>query len=150
MGATFEKLTHTEKTIYGPRKMLLCGFPAGAHPKFKTVLKMADLEDVAVVWVNEKQARETVADLMELPPETGFGHSSTLLRAIVVGGIAEKKLHALMNICRRSGMQNALWAVLTAVSESWPLGDLLNELQAEREAIKKAAAGRKPLPESSP
>lgn len=144
MSPTFEKISRTGKKLYGLPKLLLCGFPAAAHPKFKTVLKMTDIEDVPVVWVNEEQDRETVAELMNLPSETGFGHSSSLPRAIVVGGIAEKQLHALMNICRQSGMQQVLWAVVTPVSEGWPLADLLKELQAERAAMEQAAAKKQP------
>jgi len=41
-----------------------------------------------------------------------------------------------MGVCRKSGMQPALWATLTATSENWLLKELLAELSAEREALK--------------
>jgi hypothetical protein len=44
-----------------------------------------------------------------------------------------------MTLCRKTGMQSSLWAALTPTSETWPLAQLLAELQAER----KALAGRR-------
>jgi hypothetical protein len=38
---TFEKVQHSDNRMYGPPKLLICGFPAPAQPKFKAVLKMA-------------------------------------------------------------------------------------------------------------
>ncbi|MGA6925806.1 MAG: DUF3783 domain-containing protein, partial [Desulfosarcina sp.] len=56
---------------------------------------------------------------------------------IVVSGITENQLHALMTLTRESGMQPALWAALTPTSETWTLKQLLAELQAEREAFSR-------------
>ena len=134
---TFEKVQHSDNRMYGPPKLLLCGFPAPAQPKFTAVLKMAGLQDVAVVWANEENEKETLAVLLGLPDGTGTGTGSTLPRAIIVSGIAENQLHGLMTICRKTGMQQALWAALTPTSETWPLVQLLVELQAERKALAK-------------
>jgi hypothetical protein len=37
--AKFEKVSRSDKTLYGPRKLLLCGFADAAQPKFLTVLQ---------------------------------------------------------------------------------------------------------------
>ncbi len=132
---TFEKVKHSDQHMYGPPKLLLCGFPAPAQPKFKSVLKMAGLQDVPVVWVNDENEKKTLSDLLGLPNDTGMGAVSTLPRAIIVSGIKENQLHGLMNICRKTGMQRSLWAALTPTSETWPLAQLLAELQAERKAL---------------
>jgi len=42
-----------------------------------------------------------------------------------------------MTACKKSGMQNPLWAVLTPVSETWTVQQLLAELAREREALQK-------------
>ena len=63
--------------------------------------------------------------------------SSTLPRAVIVSGLTEAQLISLMNVCKKSGMQPALWACLTPVSETWPLQQLLTELAREREAMQK-------------
>ena len=131
----FEKVTRSEKTLYGPRKLILCGFPAGMQANFTKVLAFAGLQGLDVVWATEDRADAAIGHLLEQPADTGAETDSTLPRAIIVAGISENELHTLMNTCRASGMQPALWAVLTPVSEKWPLGQLLAELEAERNAL---------------
>ncbi len=130
---TFERVRHSDSRMYGPPKLLLCGFPAPAQPKFMTVLQMAGLQAVPIVWANDE--KQTLSALLGLPDGTGVGSGSTLPRAIIVSGITENQLHGLMTICRKTGMQQALWAALTPTSETWPLAQLLAELQAERKAL---------------
>jgi hypothetical protein len=133
--ATFEKVGLSGKPLYGPRKLLLCGFPADAQAKFKTLLGMIGIGAVPLVWVGVQDVRETVEGLIARPDGSGQGVGSELPRAIIVAGLAENELHTLMAGCRQAGMRQPLWAVLTPTSESWPLGQLLNELAAERAAM---------------
>lgn len=133
--ATFEKVGLSEERLYGARKLLLCGFPAAAQAKFKTLLGMIGIDAVPLVWVGIQDVRETVGGLIARPDGSGEGAGSELPRAIIVAGLTENELHTLMSGCRQAGMQQALWAVLTSTSESWPLGQLLNELAAERAAM---------------
>ena len=134
---TFAKVTPSEKRVYGPRKLLLCGFTASSQSRFEGVLEMTGIADVPKVWVTAEQQQRTLAELLELPDGSGAGASSTLPRAVVVSGITEAQLIGLMSMCRKSGMTQALWACLTPVSESWPLRQLLAELAREREAMQQ-------------
>jgi hypothetical protein len=134
---TFEKVQHSDNRMYGPQKLLLCGFPVSSQPKFRAVLEMAGLQTVDVVWANEENAKDTLAALLDLPADSGAGRGSALPRAVIVAGIMEKQLHSLMTLCRKSGMQQVLWAALTPTSESWRLDQLLKELQAERKTLSK-------------
>jgi len=134
---TFEKVQRSDNPMYGPRKLLLCGFPAQAQPKFAAVLEMAGLAGVAVLWANQEHGPNKLADLLALPDGSGAGADSALARAIIVSGLTENQLHTLMTVCRQTGMKTALWAALTPTSETWPLGQLLEELQAERKALSK-------------
>ena len=131
----FEKVQRSDNPMYGPCKLLLCGFPATAQPKFATVLGMAGLAGTAVLWANRTHASQALSELIDLPDGTGSGEDSNLARAVIVSGITENQLHALMAVCRKTGMKPALWAALTPTSETWPLGRLLEELQAERNAL---------------
>ncbi len=131
----FERVTHSDRALYGTRKLLLCGFPVPAQSKFGTVLQMAGLAELPVVWVDEARQDDTLSNLFDLPHGTGEGKASTLDRAVIVGGITEKQLHALMSTCRKTGMRQTLWAVLTPTSENWSLSSLLSELNAERKAL---------------
>ncbi len=134
---TFEKVRQSDERMYGSPKLILCGFPAPAQSKLRMVLEMVGLQGVGVVWASEKDERSSLADLIQLPDQTGAGIDSALPRAIIVSGITQNQLHGLMTVCRKSGMQQALWAALTPTSETWPLASLLSELQAERKALSK-------------
>jgi hypothetical protein len=135
--AKFEKLSLSDKALYGSRKLLLCGFAATAQPKFMVVLKTAGLDTTPTVWATSEQGETCVGDLLKLPDQTGRGSSSHLSRAVIVSGITQKELHRLMTVCRKSGMKRALWATLTPISETWTLQQLLAELNAERQAFQK-------------
>lgn len=134
---TFEKVTRSEKLLYGPRKLLLCGFDAEARTKFNAVLNATGLADVAKIWVTMEQGSMALADVLELPDGSGTGGVSVPPRAIIVAGVTESQLISLMTICRKSGMQQTMWAVLTPVSEKWTVRQLLTELAREREALQK-------------
>ncbi len=133
--ATFEKVTTSEKPLYGPRKLLLCGFPAVAQPKFETVLDMVGLGNVSKIWVSDDQGDMALSALLQLPDNSGASVLSNLPRAIVVAGISQNELISLMTVCKKAGMMNALWATLTPVSENWSILQLLEELAAERNAM---------------
>lgn len=140
---TFEKVTASDKPMHGPRKLLLCGFPAEAQSKFKTLLKMIDLDGLPAIWVTPSQSELYISDLLSLADDTGKGISSSLPRAIIVSGIFEKELHYLMRACQQTGMQSALWAALTPTSETWTLQQLLAELATERSAMEKTTKRKK-------
>jgi hypothetical protein len=135
--ATFEKLNQSDTPMYGPRKILLCGFPVAGQAKLKTVVALSGLSGVSLVWVPDVQKSLRLSELMGLPDDAGWGVASELPRAVIVAGITQNELHAFMGTCRRAGMQQALWAVLTPTSETWTLEALLAELQAEREAFQR-------------
>jgi hypothetical protein len=135
--STFEKVTQSEKTLYGPRKLLLCGFGAEAQKMLESLLGMVGIVDVPRVWVTTEQGAAPLADLLVVADGSGAGAASELPRAVIVAGITEAQLIGLMTACKKSGMQPALWAVLTPVSETWTVGQLLAELARERDAMQK-------------
>ena len=133
----FTKVTLSDECLYGPRKLLLCGFSPENQSKFKTLLQMLEFEKIPVVWVSDRQSENELHELLALPDGHGRDQSSNLPRALIVCGVTQKELHRLMNGCRQSGMQKALWAVLTPTSEQWTIRKLLAELAAEHKALSK-------------
>jgi len=134
-GGEFQKVSRTDKPLYGPRKLLLCGFAAEAQSKFKKLLRMIGLSELPLVWLGEDRADLSLGDLVKLDDGTGGGLSSRLPRAVIISGILQVELHLLMSGCRQAGMKQALWATLTPTSETWTLRNLLNELAAEHQAM---------------
>ena len=135
---TFERVSDTDRPLYGPRKVVFCGFPAKAQPAVEALMAMVGLGAVPKLYLGAGHADQRLAALVQLPDGTGGGIDSELPRAIIVGGITEKELQQLMAGARASQMQPPLWAVLTPVSENWTLAALLRELAAEREAMARS------------
>ncbi len=133
--AKFEKVSESDQPLYGPRKLLLCGFAAEAQPKFEALLEAIGLSEIPRVWVADEQAGLRVGQLAQLADGEGAGQSSSLPRAVIMAGISQNELHRLMGGCRQAKMKPALWATLTPTSETWSLRDLLTELAAERRAM---------------
>ncbi|MBI9085011.1 MAG: DUF3783 domain-containing protein [Desulfobacterales bacterium] len=133
---TFKPVSNSsEKRLYGPRKLLLCGFSSESQDKMGVFLEMIGMADIDRVWALPGDGEKTVGELMGLSNDTGRGIDSGLPRAVIMAGITEKELHLLVDSCRRAGMRQTLFATLTPVSEKWSLGDLLRELGCEREAL---------------
>jgi hypothetical protein len=130
--STFTKVSRTENRLYGPRKLLICGFPLAERSGFLDIMKLAEIEDVPTVWAESEQADDIIKDLFALSDMSGFESESKLFRAVIMGGITQKELHQLMGTYSNNGMSPALWAVLTSTSETWSLKMLLKELDAER------------------
>jgi len=133
--STFEKVQRSDVPLFGPRKLLLCGFGPQAQSKFKTVLDMAAIADLALVWATDQDGAASLAELFERADQSGESRDSDLPRAIIMAGITQNELLRLMGTCKQVGMQSALWATLTPVSATWSLSALLAELAAEREAL---------------
>ena len=135
--AKFEKVSRTDQPLYGPRKLLLCGFSQSVQPNFNKLLELIGLSEIPKVWVTENQADIQVGELVTLRDNAGFGVSSELPRAIIMAGITQNEMHRLMTGCRQSKMKQTLWATLTPTSETWTIQSLLNELAAEHAAMQK-------------
>jgi hypothetical protein len=131
----FEKIGRSDTCLFGPRKLLLCGFGPEAQEKFKALLEMLGLSRLALVWLSQGQSEEPIGNLVGLADGTGTAQPSNLPRAVIVCGITQNELHQLMSGCRKAGMKQALWAALTPTSIQWPLKHLLAELEAERRAF---------------
>ena len=135
--AKFEKVSRTDQSLYGPRKLLLCGFSQSVQPNFNKLLELIGLSEIPKVWVTENQAGIQVGELLKLEDSSGWGVSSELPRAIIMAGITQNEMHGLMTGCRQSKMKQTLWATLTPTSETWTIQSLLNELAAEHKAMQQ-------------
>jgi hypothetical protein len=138
--ATFEKLDPSEQPLYGPRRLILCGFDEVARSDFKKLIRVAEIEDLDCLWAGETEGRLELKFLFEQPLDEAadagpMPKAPVHPRSIIAGGLKQKEFHLLMNLSREVGMPATLWAVLTPVSKTWTLNALLGELAAERAAM---------------
>lgn len=135
---TFDKVDASSEVMYGPKGVVVCGYGAGEHEPLIGFLQRVCGEDLRVVFAGDGAAGDSLHDLLARPHRCGEGDPSTLRRALVLSGLTQKELHTLMGAYRRSGLPKQLWAVLTPTSETWALGDLLEELARESEALQRS------------
>jgi len=135
--AGFEKVSPSDKPMYGPRKLLICGFSSEVQPDFVRLLEIIGLSEMPKVWVTEQYAQRPISEVLALEDDTGWRVSSELPRAIIMCGLTQNELHLLMSGSRQAGMKPPLWATLTPTSETWSVQDLLKELAAEHQAMRK-------------
>ena len=135
--AGFEKMSASDKPMYGPRKLLICGFSVEIQPHVVKLLEVIKLSDIPRIWVTAEHAGTPISDVLALADNTGWGESSELPRAIIMCGLTQNELHRLMSASREAGMKPPLWATLTPTSETWSVQDLLKELAAEHQAMQQ-------------
>lgn len=133
--ATFEKLDPSEQPLFGPRRLVLCGFDTAARTDFLKLIEVAEVKDIDCLWAGEGDGEIQLKALFEQPIGSPCAPAADHPRAIVAGGLLQKEFHLLMNLSREVGMPPTLWAVLTPTSATWPLNALLKELNAERAAM---------------
>ena len=133
----FEKVAASDKPMYGPRKLLICGFSAEIQPHVVNLLEIIKLAEVQRIWVTAEHAGSLISDVLALEDSSGWGVTSELPRAIIMCGLTQNELHLLMSASRQAGMKPPLWATLTPTSETWTVRDLLTELAAEHQAMQQ-------------
>jgi len=135
--ASFKKVGQTENFLYGPRKILLCGYSTDELNHFYKILKKIKLSDLMLIAANTESLPCELKKLFSQKDNSGFNGDSEMQRSAILSGITEKELHSIINVYRSSGLPKQFWAALTPVSENWTLGELLEELKKENEAIRK-------------
>jgi hypothetical protein len=138
--STFSRVTRTSQALYGPRKLLICGFTPEGQTFLDEVVANSAIRDLPLAYAGTSDLEMSLADIVSRPENTGRGEASRMPAAIIMAGITENELHLLMSSYRSAGLPNPLWATLTPTSEAWTLRQLLTELSAEREALEKQAS----------
>jgi len=134
--AEFSKIDKSDKKMYGPRGLLVCGYPSEERESF---LELAEktLGEIPLIFAVNTDINITLAGLFKHDHKAGMTGPSDLPRTVIMSGLSQNELHALMGAYRREGFVRQLWATLTPVSENWTLKALLIELLSEAEAMSK-------------
>lgn len=135
--ATFSRVSRNSQTLYGPRKLLICGYTSEGLVSLDEVFAAA-LPDISLVYASSADLEVSLQTLFARPDQTGRDAVSRMPAAIIMAGITENELHQLIACYREGGLPSPLWATLTPISEKWTLRQLLQELMAERAAFQTA------------
>lgn len=140
--ASFSQVSRSAKPLYGPRKLLICGFTPEGQAMIGDVITAAAIDKLPLVYAGSDDLEMSLNDLLTRQDKTGHGKPSRMPAAIIMAGISENELHQLMSSYRNVGMPQPMWATLTPTSENWTLRQLLKELSAERAALAKQSSPR--------
>ena len=134
--AEFSKIDKSDRKMYGPRGLLVCGYPLEEREHFLGLVKKT-LGDIPVIFGVNTSIDITLEDMFTKDHNSGLDHPSDLPRTVIMSGLSQNELHTLMGAYRKGGLPRQLWATLTPISESWTLKALLRELLSEAEAMRK-------------
>jgi len=134
---TFEKIQDSDEKMYGPKGILVCGYPPTEHRFFALFMEKAGLGDRPIIFPTKEDAGRTLKELLCLTSGSGMGALADLPRAVIMSGFTQNEVHRIMVAYRQAGLPAQMWATLTPVSENWLLSDLLEELVKENEFLKK-------------
>ncbi len=134
---TFHRVGNTDERMYGPRGLLVCGYPVEEHDPLSEFMARFGGEDLPVIFVPDRDADRSLLEVLAMPHGSGKGLPSSLDRAMVLSGFTQRELHGLMAAYRKSGLPRQFWATLTPTSESWTVRELLKELAREAEAMSR-------------
>jgi hypothetical protein len=124
-----------KKRLYGPRAALVCGYAAVEQEWLQAMIERFRFIDLPVIFATGEDMDRPVGELLGLGSGHGRGLDSHLPRAVVLSGVTEKELSTFMAAWKHLGLPRQNWATLTPTSETWPLVDLLTELDRERLAL---------------
>jgi hypothetical protein len=140
---TFKKVGNSRKKMYGPRGILVCGYQPGEQSSLLYLLEENGFRGLPVIFVTDDYSTKSLKEISAFNHKAGLGKQSDMRRAIIMSGFTQKELYKLMAIYRLSEMPSPLWATLTPISEKWSISQLLDELTAESEAMKRHKEGGK-------
>ncbi len=132
--ATFRPVERdSDEPMFGPRAVLACGLSAAEQARLTEVVRT--YEGLSLVVAHEADREVLVGELLERAAGTGVGRDSSLPRLVLMSGLTQRELHDFMAGYRSAGLPRPLWAAATPTSVTWPLGELLSELERERAAV---------------
>ena len=137
---TFHKMASSEERMYGPKGLVVCGFPPAEHAPLADALDQIGFNDRPLIFAAEKDSAKTLKEVLSAEDRSGMGYASTMHRAIIMSGFLQSEVHTLMTAFRQAGLPRQLWATVTPVSENWTLAALLTELAEEDRAMQQRRA----------
>ena len=133
----FSRIEKSGKRMYGPRGLLVCGYPEEDRNAFLGFILKINMNNVPVIFAVNEDVEKTLGDLFAHEHKAGITGPSDLPRSVIMSGLSQNELHILMREYRDTGFVSQIWASLTPTSETWTLKALLVELLAEARAMQK-------------
>jgi hypothetical protein len=135
---TFRPIGDSDKKMHGHPGVLISGFSHAEQSLLLAQFEEWGLDTIPLIVIGADTLPLTLEQASALPAKTNLGETPELPRAVIMSGLQEKQLNALMRGYREKGLPRPLWASVTAHSSQWTVKYLLVELLKEREAMRQA------------
>ena len=146
---TFRAVGASDARMHGATAVLVSGFAVEEQKALRSLMDLNGLSDVPAVYIVAALLDHSLSELTRLPAESRAGETAELPRCVVMSGLTEKQLHALMDSYREASLPRPHWASVTPTSETWSIKQLLIQMLKESEAIRQAASSNETAPSSS-
>jgi hypothetical protein len=99
---TFQKLDKSTKRLFGPKALVICGYRTAEHKPLVNALEQIGFGDRPLIFVNDKDTRKTLKEVLSAKDRSGLGVSSDLPRAMIMSGFTQEEVHVLMSVYRQA------------------------------------------------
>ena len=138
----FQKVgTSHKKKMYGPQKLLVCGYAPQEQASFLQFLEVTRAAHFPVLFATETDLDKTLQEILAQEHQAGFEQASPMQRVVIMSGVTGKEMQSVMQGFKKTEFPAQHWAALTPTSETWTLQNLLQELEAEGRAMQAKGKG---------
>ena len=133
----FKPIGQTEQRLFGPRKILVCGYSLEQqHNLLKIYTQLPEFTTLPILFARAEDTNASLETLFSRNHATEEDEVLASPPAIIMAGLTEKELHLFMAEHKKAMKFSPIWATLTPTSVGWTLGELLQELGREKEAMR--------------
>ncbi len=90
----FQKVSAAAKRMYGPKVLLVCGYPEDEHEPFLSFVQKTKVADFPVVFAVQTDLERQVREIIDQDHKSGFMHSSPMPRAVIMSGVTGKEMNS--------------------------------------------------------
>ena len=92
----FQKIQESDERMYGPKGILVCGYPPAEHRFFALFMDKAGFSDRPIIFPTTEDAGRTLNVLLGLTTGSGIGEPTDLPRAVIMFSLS---LYSFVPVC---------------------------------------------------
>lgn len=137
MSATFQRIDENDELSPGPPAVLVCGFATDIEAALKAVLERCGAPEHRVVFCSREMVRQTLKQALESTESAQPAPPDTLPKAMVLSGMTGTQIQGFLSAYSASKLPRPIFASVTPINLSFPVGKLLMELLNEHREMSK-------------
>ena len=133
---SFEKIQNTDNQVIHARTcILIYGFTPQELKNLKNIARLTGLNDQ--ILLDKDTLSTTILDLLEgNPVQTCIASETPVSKAIIFNNVPSNRMNAFIESLKKFRISRPLMATVTETSINWTVEELIQNLAAERYALK--------------